>query len=234
MRNEAARRARAGQILDAAAELLLRLGYRRTTIDDVARLAGVGKGTVYLHWRTREQLFDAVFQREATAATMELLAAMREDPELVLLHRLTRFSFGTMLRRPLLRALFTGDLEVLGKLARNADVGLAGRQDAAFKDYLRLLAEYGLIHTMFDAHDLFFVYQSISAGFFVSESLLSPQTRVPAERMVELLAATVRRTFESEGTPPVAAVRVVATRVIEIFQEVVDVTHAYLEREHQE
>ena len=37
-----ARRARAERILDAATALLLRLGYKRVTIDDVAEKAGVG------------------------------------------------------------------------------------------------------------------------------------------------------------------------------------------------
>ena len=42
---------------DAATALILRWGYNKTTIDDIARQAGVGKGTVYLHWNTREELF---------------------------------------------------------------------------------------------------------------------------------------------------------------------------------
>jgi AcrR family transcriptional regulator len=40
---------RADRILDAAGDLLLRLGYRKVTIEDVAQRAGIGKGTVYLH-----------------------------------------------------------------------------------------------------------------------------------------------------------------------------------------
>jgi AcrR family transcriptional regulator len=34
------------RVLDAAADLLVRLGYRRVTIEEVARRAGIGKGTV--------------------------------------------------------------------------------------------------------------------------------------------------------------------------------------------
>jgi len=49
------RRERAQRILDAAATLLLRWGFQKTTIDDIARLAGVAKGTIYLHWKTREE-----------------------------------------------------------------------------------------------------------------------------------------------------------------------------------
>ncbi len=42
------RQRREERLLDAATTLLVRWGYRKTTIDDVAREAGVGKGTIYL------------------------------------------------------------------------------------------------------------------------------------------------------------------------------------------
>ena len=45
------------RVLDSAAELLLRWGYQRVTIDEIARHAGIGKGTVYLHFPTKEALF---------------------------------------------------------------------------------------------------------------------------------------------------------------------------------
>src|SRR5919197_6155848 len=62
------RQARAARILDVTAELLLRHGYRRVTVDDIARHADIGKGTVYLHWKTRDDLFKAVFEREVLRA----------------------------------------------------------------------------------------------------------------------------------------------------------------------
>jgi AcrR family transcriptional regulator len=43
-------------ILDAADRLLARYGYRKMTIDDVAREAGIGKGTIYLHFRSKEDV----------------------------------------------------------------------------------------------------------------------------------------------------------------------------------
>ncbi|OLD80902.1 MAG: hypothetical protein AUG54_04740 [Ktedonobacter sp. 13_1_20CM_4_53_7] len=49
------REQRANRILDAAAELMLRWGYNKTTIDDIARYAGVAKGTIYLHWKNHEK-----------------------------------------------------------------------------------------------------------------------------------------------------------------------------------
>src|SRR5437764_6276067 len=51
------RKLREERILDAATTLLVRWGYRKTTIDDVALEAGVGKGTIYLHWKDKTTCF---------------------------------------------------------------------------------------------------------------------------------------------------------------------------------
>src|ERR1700748_1016227 len=81
---------RADRILDTARELLLSWGYRRVTIDELARRAGVGKGTVYLHWRSREEVFQAVSAREAAEMADAIVDAIRADPAEVALHRYLR------------------------------------------------------------------------------------------------------------------------------------------------
>jgi AcrR family transcriptional regulator len=43
-------------ILDAMERLLARYGYRKTTVDDLAREAGIGKGSVYLHFPSKEEV----------------------------------------------------------------------------------------------------------------------------------------------------------------------------------
>ncbi len=52
--------------------------------------AGIGKGTVYLHWKTREELFYSVIMREQAQRVEEQLAALHRDPREVQLHRLVR------------------------------------------------------------------------------------------------------------------------------------------------
>ena len=49
-------------ILDAAAQQFLAHGYRRTGITDVADAARVAKGTIYLHVRSKDELFEAALQ----------------------------------------------------------------------------------------------------------------------------------------------------------------------------
>ena len=59
-RSRVDRRQRADRILDTARELLLLWGYRRVTIDELARRAGVGKGTLFRHFGDRCGLMRAL------------------------------------------------------------------------------------------------------------------------------------------------------------------------------
>jgi AcrR family transcriptional regulator len=43
-------------ILDAMERLLGHYGYRKTTMDDLAREAGIGKGSIYLHFPSKEEV----------------------------------------------------------------------------------------------------------------------------------------------------------------------------------
>ena len=52
-------------IVLAALELFTRYGYRRTSIDDIARAAQVAKRTVYLHFENKAALFLAILNISA-------------------------------------------------------------------------------------------------------------------------------------------------------------------------
>lgn len=43
-------------ILDATDRLLARYGYRKMTVEDIAHEAGIGKGTIYLHFTSKEEV----------------------------------------------------------------------------------------------------------------------------------------------------------------------------------
>jgi AcrR family transcriptional regulator len=63
--------ARPGEILAAALELFVERGYAATRLDDVAQRAGVSKGTVYLYFDGKEELFKAVVRSGIVRAIEE-------------------------------------------------------------------------------------------------------------------------------------------------------------------
>src|SRR3546814_5584646 len=50
-------------LLDAAEELFLRKGVSRTSLEEIARAAGMTRGAVYWHFRNKCDLFQAMHQR---------------------------------------------------------------------------------------------------------------------------------------------------------------------------
>ena len=223
LRDPRQRADRATRILDAAAGLLLRHGYRRVTVDDVAAEANVGKGTVYLHWKTREQLFTAVFQREVLCAIDELRQALRNDPQVCLLHRFARTYFLAIVHRPLLRGFLLADAELLGKLTASRDTSRDDSHSAMSRGYLGLLAEHGLLRDDMNPDEIGYAYQATFEGF------LRQEATAPAdglEERADLLARTIRRAFESDRATPDAELREIAAATITLLTDLIDANHA--------
>lgn len=59
-RRERRKDARPGELLAAALELFVEKGFAATRAEEVARLAGVSKGTLFLYFSSKEELFKAV------------------------------------------------------------------------------------------------------------------------------------------------------------------------------
>ncbi|WP_164611957.1 TetR/AcrR family transcriptional regulator [Pseudotabrizicola algicola] len=75
---------RQDMILDAAFHAFASYGYRRTTMDDIARGAGMSRSALYLHYRNKEDVFRSLAERyfsEAVAALEAALAVPGQSPE---------------------------------------------------------------------------------------------------------------------------------------------------------
>ena len=72
------RKARA--IVDAAAAVFAERGFRAARVADVAARAGIGKGTVYEYFRSKEDLFLAVFRAFETATLDGAAPAAEASP----------------------------------------------------------------------------------------------------------------------------------------------------------
>jgi AcrR family transcriptional regulator len=213
------RQQRADRILDSARELLLRWGYRRVTIDELAADAGVGKGTIYLHWRSREDVFHAVSAREAAAVTDAIIGALRNDPADVALHRYLRRLFVEAMNRPVLRALYTRDADTLDKfLAAANHQRLEETKLGVNRDYLGVLASEGLLRSDLRPNDLDYTLPVIVFGFFAAEPFLPPAIQLNLQQKADQLADTVRRAFEPANTPGKDAVKRAAAKAIPIFE----------------
>jgi AcrR family transcriptional regulator len=66
-------------IIRAAIRVFAQNGYAATRIIDVARAAGIGKGTIYEYFRSKEDLFFAVFQQVMQDSEAPMAAAVASE-----------------------------------------------------------------------------------------------------------------------------------------------------------
>lgn len=70
-------------ILDATDDFLARYGYKKMTIDSLAQQVGIGKGSVYLHFTSKEEIALSHIDRiiERLARELEIIAEKKISPE---------------------------------------------------------------------------------------------------------------------------------------------------------
>src|SRR3972149_1616487 len=67
------------QLMTAAIDCFARLGYQGTSIDRIARAAGVTKGAVYYHFRDKEELLFAAVKDRVGGFEKQILADVLPD-----------------------------------------------------------------------------------------------------------------------------------------------------------
>jgi AcrR family transcriptional regulator len=95
-------------IIAAALAEFLERGFASTTMDAVARRAGVAKGTPYRYFPTKESLFEGVVRQEIASAVVDVNAANRAPDEKV----------GAFLRRTMSPAMQLVERQGRAALAR--------------------------------------------------------------------------------------------------------------------
>jgi AcrR family transcriptional regulator len=162
-------------ILAAACRAFTRFGFKKTSIDDVAKHAGVAKGTVYLAVESKEDLFyQAVHRqlREYIAACAKLVDPRRVADQLV--EQMVRGAFALLEHYPLVKGLMLGEYhEILpawgGRMSELRAIG-----KGPIEEVLRLGVRQGRFRHDLDIEETATVLQDIhiASHLFHAQELL--------------------------------------------------------------
>lgn len=97
---EAERETRMRDIRAAALEIFSARGFSAARLDDVAQAAGVAKGTIYLYFRSKEELFESIISHTIGAKLTEVEAALAADLSAPDLLRLLLAKFADSIEDP--------------------------------------------------------------------------------------------------------------------------------------
>lgn len=178
---------RRDQILEAANECFTQLGIHRTSVQDVARMANVSRGTIYRYFEDRNVLIDAAiefgaqkFYQQVAAAMAkkstlaEKLGAMAETHATILLEHRTR------------NRLMADDSELMRHMISDADTAVR-RTTEFLVPYVREAQQRGEVGASIDV---------TAASEWLARIIYSFSTVNQAQTFDMSKPATVRRYVE--------------------------------------
>lgn len=67
------------EILNGARDLFERFGFKKTTMEDIARQVGKSKSALYYYYKTKEEIFEAVILRDIEASQTLVAEAVKKE-----------------------------------------------------------------------------------------------------------------------------------------------------------
>jgi TetR/AcrR family acrAB operon transcriptional repressor len=178
------------RILDAAAELIAHYGYDKTTMDEIAHEAGISKGAIYLHFKSKEALFEALLLRASDAVAERFLELIDADPAGATLFNMYRYALVVLDETPLLKAIYTRDKRILGDWVRHVrEVPAYAQAMNLTVDFVRYFQEAGLIRRDLDPAVIAYLLGALRYGVLTMDDFTPKGERPPSvAQMGDVLA----------------------------------------------
>jgi len=187
------------RILEAAGRLTTRYGFDKTTVDEIAREAGVSKGAIYLVWPGKEELFDALIEFEMKKLMLDLRARILADEKSDSIAALYRHTLLSIKQSPLISALYTRDGKILGDFVRRQDPERYTKRLLMSKESVEAMQSAGLLRDDLSADVITYLFSIISLGFLSISSVIPTENAPPFDSTVEAIAAMVESGLTKPG-----------------------------------
>ncbi len=134
------------QILDAAVRVFARTGFYNSRVSDIAREAGIASGTIYLYFKTKDDILVTLFREKMAGFVDGARKAIADEPDAVAkLRRLVRLHFETLEAHPDLAEVVQVELRQGQKFFR----GASAHEVSAYFDLIGAVLQEGVAAGVF-------------------------------------------------------------------------------------
>jgi TetR/AcrR family fatty acid metabolism transcriptional regulator len=128
------------QIIDAAVRVFARNGYYNSRVSDIAREAGVASGTIYLYFKTKEEILVSLFREKMAEWVAYVRAELAPVPDAVAkIRALVALHFRVLERDPALAEVVQIELRQGHKFFR----GASAHEVSAYFELINAILEEG-------------------------------------------------------------------------------------------
>lgn len=186
-------------ILDVTVDLIIRQGYDKTTMSDIAKSAGVSRGVVYLHFDSKDNLFETLLYREVRLYMGDWLNYIREDANSGTMGGVYRAVLYAINKRPLMQSIMRRDQKLFGSYLRSPNNMFANIQHSSiWPDTLRAMQEAGAVRADIDVHVMSYIIECISYGMVTLGEMKDPDDIPPFDALMETLAESIDKLLTPE------------------------------------
>lgn len=187
------------RILDAAATLIIHYGYDKTSVSDIATAAGISKGAIYLHFASKDELFEALLYREVQSYTEHWFARIEADPQGGTIGGIYKAVLYALNQNPFMSAIVKQDPRVFGNYLRKPNNLFTSSQSLALRaEFLQTMQAAGVVRPDVNPQAMAYVMDLLSYGL-VGVPTFKPPTEIPPfDTIIETIAEMMDRML----TPP--------------------------------
>lgn len=129
------------QIIDAAIRVFARTGYYNSRVSDIAREAGIASGTIYLYFKTKDEILVTLFREKMAEWVAHVRREIASEPDAVAkLRRLVALHFKVLEGNPELAEVVQVELRQGQKFFR----GASAHEVSAYFDLIDSIIHEGI------------------------------------------------------------------------------------------
>lgn len=202
---------REARVLDAAARLIIHFGYDKTTVSDIAREARVSKGAIYLHFASKEALFEALLWRESLRYMDDWITRIEADPDAGTFIGLYQTSLQALFDNDFMLAIARRDRHVVGSYMLNEErMALLQLKFMNQRQMLEVFREAGVIRQDVDINIMAYIMGLMVYGFLKMDEMILPEHAPPFDVVIEMMF----NMFGSYLAPPDGGDREAGKRIV--------------------
>jgi len=125
-------------ILEAARKRFQRFGYSKTTMDEIAGDAGISKGTIYLYFESKEDIFNELLAGEARDMERYLYRKVKDEESVLRqLEMIFAGALDYLERHPFLDSILSRDVDIVSPRILKHVFKVEERYVSVIEEYVR-------------------------------------------------------------------------------------------------
>ena len=179
--------------------MFIHYGYDKTTVRDIARGAGVSKGAIYLHFESKDDLFEALLIRELQLYAGRWLDFLEADPKGGTLAAMYKNMLYAVESSTFMTALLKQDHRIFGSYLHKPDNFFRAAQNKSSRyEFVHLMQKAGAIRQDIDATVIAHIMNIMAYGLVTIGEVMAQEDIPPMKDIIEGIALIMDKALSTE------------------------------------